>query len=316
MTRCFLRPPRFESTLLCRLFRLALAPFAELLLLLCVMPANSDSAPQMIERPDPASWSADALTLSNLGHATLLFNFLGVRAISDPSFYDRVGLSFDGILTLGPKRHVPAPLAPSEIGPLDVILITHAHMDHLDLRSLKVLPKTATVIACDQCRDLIAPLGYSDVRELKWGDSTSVKGLKVTALGAKHWGNRWPKPFGSTRGYNSYLIERDGHRVLLACDSALTDKFAPLKSTPPEVAVFSIGSYDPWIASHANPEQVWQMFKQTGAWWLVPIHWGTFRLSKEPMDEPLRRLNAAAGSQRDRIVIQSIGATWSLPMAT
>jgi L-ascorbate metabolism protein UlaG (beta-lactamase superfamily) len=305
-----------QSALLRQLFRLALVSSIMLLVLLLVMSANSDSVPQMIDRPEPASWSADSLTLSNLGHATLLFNFLGVRAISDPSFYDRVGVTFDGILTLGPKRHLPAPLAPSEVGPLDVILITHAHMDHLDLRSLKVLPKTATVIACDQCRDLIAPLGYSDVRELKWGDSTSVKGLTVTALGANHWGNRWPKPFGKTRGYNSYLIERDGHRMFLACDSALTDKFVPLKSNPPDVAVFSIGAYDPWIASHANPEQVWQMFKQTGAAWLVPIHWGTFRLSKEPMEEPLQRLNAAAGSERGRIVIQSIGATWSLPMAT
>ncbi|HEY2664318.1 MAG TPA: MBL fold metallo-hydrolase [Candidatus Binataceae bacterium] len=299
-----------------QLFRLALGAWLILLLIPLGISADPDSMPQAVNRPDPSSWSVDALTISNLGHATLLFNFFGVRAISDPSFYDRVGFALDGITTIGPKRQVPAPLTPAEVGPLDVILITHAHMDHLDLRSLKALPKSATVIACDECSDLIAPLGYRDVRELKWGDSTEVKGIKVTAFGAKHWGNRWPKPFGKARGYNSYLIEGKGHRMLLGCDSAFTDKFAALKANPPEVAVFSIGAYDPWIASHANPEQVWQMFKQTGAQWLIPIHWGTFRLSREPLDEPLKRLNAAAGSQSDRIVMQSIGATWSLPTAS
>jgi len=299
-----------------QLLKVAIGTWLVLLLFSFGISADPDSMPQAANRPAPSRWSPAALTISSLGHATLLFNFFGVRAITDPSLYDRVGLAIDGLTTLGPKRHVPPPLSPSEIGPLDVIFITHAHMDHLDLRSLNALPKTATVIACDQCSDLIAPLGYRDVRELKWGDSTEVKGIKVTALGAKHWGNRWPKPFGKTRGYNSYLIERMGHRMLLACDSAFTDKFAALKGNPPEVAVFSIGAYDPWIGSHANPEQVWQMFKETGASWLIPIHWGTFRLSREPFDEPLRRLNAAAGSQSDRIVIQSIGATWALPEAS
>ena len=75
--------------------------------------------------------------------------------------------------------------------------------------------------------------------------------------------------------------------MLLACDSAVTDIFAPLHQNPPDVAAFSIGAYDPWIWNHATPEQVWSMFLQTGAHYLIPLHWGTFRLSKEPMDEPL-----------------------------
>jgi L-ascorbate metabolism protein UlaG (beta-lactamase superfamily) len=77
--------------------------------------------------------------------------------------------------------------------------------------------------------------------------------------------------------------------------------------------VFSIGAYDPWIWNHADPEQVWTMFLQTGAHYLVPVHWGTFRLSREPMDEPMRRLIAAAGSQSDRIVLRQIGIAWQLP---
>ena len=263
-------------------------------------------------RLEPASWPDNSLTIANLGHAALLMNFFGTRVLSDPTLFSRVGMSIDSILTIGPKRFVDPPLTPAQLQHIDVILITHAHMDHLDLPSLEALPKTAVVVACEKCAKLIAPLGFNDVRELKWGETTIVKGITIRAMGARHWGRRWP-PFGEGYGFNSYVLEKNGRRMLLACDSAQTDLFASLASTPPDVAAFSIGAYDPWIYNHANPEQVWAMFQQTRARYLIPIHWGTFRLSKEPMQEPLQRLIAAAGSQQDRIVIRQIGATWTMP---
>jgi len=261
---------------------------------------------------DPASWPDSSLTISNLGHAAVLMNYFGTRAIADPSLFSRVGMSIDSIITIGPKRHVDPPLAPAELQQLDLILITHAHMDHLDIPSLKSLPKTAVVVACQKCSKIIAPLGFKDVRELKWGETTTVKGLTIRAMGARHWGRRWP-PFGEDYGFNSYVLEKNGTRTLLACDSAETDLFASVATKPPDVAIFSIGAYDPWIDNHANPEQVWSMFQQTGARYLVPIHWGTFKLSKEPMEEPLQRLIAAAGDQQSRIVLRKIGGTWTLP---
>jgi L-ascorbate metabolism protein UlaG (beta-lactamase superfamily) len=270
---------------------------------------NLDGKPPRLE---PARWPKDRLTVANLGHSTLLLNFFGVRVISDPALFDHVGLSLLGLITIGPERFVPSPLSPAELQSVDLILITHAHMDHLDIPSLRALPKSATVVACTKCGDLIAPLGFSDVRELEWGESTEVKGLKITAMGANHWGKRWP-PFGETYGFNSYILEKDGHRMLLACDSAFTDIFAAVNDHPPEVAAFSIGAYNPWIWNHADPEQVWQMFTQTGARWLIPIHWGTFRLSKEPMDEPMRRLIEAAGAESDRVVLRTIGNSWTMP---
>jgi L-ascorbate metabolism protein UlaG (beta-lactamase superfamily) len=141
-----------------------------------------------------------------------------------------------------------------------------------------------------------------------------VGGLKVAAMGARHWGRRWP-PYGIEYGFNSYVLERAGVRMLLACDSAYTNLFAPLGGDPPAIAAFSIGAYDPWIMNHANPEQVWQMFEQTRARYLVPLHWGTFRLSKEPEDEPMRRLLSAAGNQSDRVILRTIGAAWTMPLA-
>lgn len=263
-------------------------------------------------RPDPASWPRDAITIANLGHATALINLMGVQIITDPSLFDRVGFAVEPIFTIGPKRFSRPPLAPEDLQNTDLILITHAHMDHLDLPSLKRLPKTATVVACSKCSAMIRALGFADVRELKWGDSTEVKGVTIRAMGARHWGRRWP-PFGTDYGFNSYVIESRGHSILIACDSARTELFAELAANPPEVALFSIGAYDPWIWNHANPEEVWAMFQQTGARWLVPIHWGTFKLSNEPMDEPLTRLIAAAGPDSGRIAIRQIGATWTMP---
>jgi L-ascorbate metabolism protein UlaG (beta-lactamase superfamily) len=259
----------------------------------------------------PAQWPSTSVTIANLGHATLLMNYLGVRVISDPTLFERVGVAFDSLFTVGPHRLVSPPLSPAQLTGLDVILITHAHMDHLDLPSLKALPKSAVVIACTGCADLIRPLGFTDVRELGWGYSTAVDGLTVTAMGARHWGKRWP--WGRDYGFNSYVLEKKGVRMLLACDSASTDIFAKLHQNPPEIAAFSIGAYDPWIRNHANPEQVWAMFKQTGAHYLVPIHWGTFKLSKEPREEPMQRLIAAAGDQADDIVLRSIGGVWTAP---
>jgi L-ascorbate metabolism protein UlaG (beta-lactamase superfamily) len=257
-------------------------------------------------------WPENALTLENLGHATLLMNFFGVRVISDPTLFSRVGVAFDSIFTIGPRRMIAPVLSPDQLQTVRVVLITHAHMDHLDVPSLKALPKRAIVIACRGCGVLIRPLGFRDVRELDWGESTTADGLAISAMGARHWGKRFP-PFGRDYGFNSYILAKGGHRTLLACDSADTDLFAALAANPPEVAAFSIAAYDPWIWNHANPEQVWKMFMQTGARYLVPIHWGTFRLSREPVDEPMHRLIVAAGADAGRIVMRQIGKSWTLP---
>ncbi len=271
-------------------------------------PRADSQAPRL----DLSAWRDDALTIANLGHATLLMDYFGVRVISDPSLFQHVGLAIGPLVTIGPGRFTAPPLEPSGLRSVQVILITHAHMDHLDIPSLKAMGKDAVVVACARCAPLIEPLGFRDVRELKWGEKTEVRGLTITAMGAEHWGRRWP-PFGTDYGFNSYVLEKDGHRMLLACDSALTGLFAELRANPPEVAAFSIGAYNPFIWNHANPEQVWQMFQQTGARYLIPIHWGTFKLSREPMEEPLQRLIAAAGVDADRIVIKQIGVAWTLP---
>jgi L-ascorbate metabolism protein UlaG (beta-lactamase superfamily) len=276
-----------------------------------IIGADAARRPARGPQIDPLIWPNDSLTVANLGHSTLLMNFFGARVIADPVLLDKIGIAFGRWLTLGPRRLTPVPLEPSRLGPLNAILITHAHMDHLDLPSLGWLPKSAVVIACSGCADLIRPLGFADVRELKWGESTEVDGLRITAFGARHWGRRLP--WEKDRGFDSYLLDKNDTRMLLACDSAYTPMFRELAPLKLALAAFSVGAYDPWIAHHANPEQAWKMFRDSGAEYLLPIHWGTFRLSKEPLNEPLRRLADVAGAEQWRIVAAEIGEPWRLP---
>src|SRR5258708_13663114 len=91
---------------------------------------------------EPAAWPDDSLTIANLGHAAVLMNFFGTRVLADPSLFSRVGMSFDSVFTIGPKRVVDPPLAPAQFPQLHIILITHAHIDHLDHPSLKGLPRS------------------------------------------------------------------------------------------------------------------------------------------------------------------------------
>src|SRR5208282_4685737 len=131
---------------------------------------SDDGAVVSAGKLDPARWSERTLTIANLGHSALLMDWFGTRVISDPTLFNQVGLSLDSLLTIGPRRRVAPPLTSAQLQNVDVILITHAHMDHLDLPSLRALPKRAVVVACSGCASLIRPLGFLDVRELEWGE--------------------------------------------------------------------------------------------------------------------------------------------------
>jgi L-ascorbate metabolism protein UlaG (beta-lactamase superfamily) len=110
------------------------------------------------------------------------------------------------------------------------------------------------------------------------------------------------------RGYNGYVLDDSAHRVFYGGDSAYRE-FADVNSV--DLAILGIGAYDPYIAAHATPEQAWAMARQVGARWLLPIHHSTFRLSHEPMDEPMQRMVAAAGDEHKRLIIREIGGEWS-----
>ena len=261
-------------------------------------------------RPDPKSWPDDRLTVAWLGHATVLFNFHGTWLLTDPALEPRIGIG-RGMAKLGPRRLVQPALRPRELPNLDAILLSHAHMDHTDLGTLRFLPKDVPVVVQSGNQDLVRR--FTSVSELAWGEHMQLDELRIEATQARHWGARMVTD--NHRGYGGYLLQKAGRTVLFAGDTAYTDALTPLgRRVPIDLAILPIGAYDPWINNHASPEQAWNMFRRLGAEYVLPVHHSTFRLSREPVDEPIQRFLAAAGSERWRVVATEIGATWSVAL--
>jgi len=266
-------------------------------------------------KPDPTRWSDNALTLSWLGHATVLVNFYGFRILTDPALGSRVGVSL-GFGTAGPKRYVGPGLRAHELPRLDLILLSHAHMDHLDLPSLRRLNPETPVITAAATRDVLAGTRFGRIQELMWNDRSVIKSrhgdLHVQAFEVKHWGQRWPSEF--PRGYNGYVLRREDKTILFGGDTALTPLFQAVRSRGPfDLAIMPIGAYRPWIWNHCTPEQALEMANRAGAHYVVPVHHQTFRLSDEPMSEPIERLEEALRQEPERLALRQVGETFVCP---
>jgi L-ascorbate metabolism protein UlaG (beta-lactamase superfamily) len=261
-------------------------------------------------KPEPAAWSNDDLTVAWLGHATVLMNFYGTWLLTDPALRSYVGVTIAGV-AIGPRRLVQPALSIEELPPLDAVLVSHAHMDHCDLGTLKKLPRNTHVITQSGNRDLVRR--FRSVSELAWGDVVEVNGAAIEALEVNHWGAR--RLTDKHRGYGGFLISKGDKAVVFGGDTAYTRAFSRLRRrfTQIDLAILPIGAYDPYIHAHANPEQAWQMSREMNATFIMPMHHSTFRLSREPVDEPITRLVAAAGQERWRIALGRQGETWVLP---
>jgi L-ascorbate metabolism protein UlaG (beta-lactamase superfamily) len=269
---------------------------------------RTDIAPAP-QRPDPESWRDDTLTAAWLGHATVLLNLQGTTILTDPALERRIGIG-RGLAKLGPRRLVQPALLARELPPIDLILLSHAHMDHTDLGTLRLFPADTPIVVQAGNGDLVRR--FRHVHELAWGESIEIDGVQIESTEASHWGARMVTD--RHRGYGGYLLQKESYSVLFAGDTAYTDALTQLKQRGPiQLAVLPIGAYDPWIANHASPEQAWLMFRRLGAEYLLPVHHSTFRLSREPLHEPMQRLLAAAGTERWRVVVTEVGATWSMP---
>ncbi len=261
-------------------------------------------------RPRPAEWSDERLTVAWLGHATVLINFYGTWLLTDPALRARIGVRAAG-MTLGPRRLVRPALTALELPALDAVLVSHAHMDHCDLGTLKRLPRQTRAVVQKGNSDLVRR--FSKVDELAWGEAVEIKGARVESIEVNHWGAR--KLTDKHRGYGGFLVEKNGHALVFGGDTAYTKAFAQLsrRGVKIDLAVLPIGAYDPYINVHANPEQSWAMAREMGAEFILPMHHSTFRLSREQAGEPIARLLKAAGEERRRVVLTEIGQTWMLP---
>jgi L-ascorbate metabolism protein UlaG (beta-lactamase superfamily) len=267
-------------------------------------------------KPTPSKWSDAQVTLAWIGHSTVLINFFGVTVLTDPVLVPRIGIRLPGF-TIGPKRLTAPALEFDELPKIDLVLLSHAHFDHLDLRTLQRFNASTKVITAHATSDLLKKTRFSEVSELDWGESktlnTAAGEIDITAFSVKHWGARMQRDM--YRGYNAYLIERNERRVIFAGDTAMTENFAALRRHGPiDIAIMSIGAYNPWIHSHCTPEQAVQMANAAGARFIVPVHHQTFRLSFESFREPIERFEAALSKTPERIALRKIGETFVLPL--
>ena len=267
-------------------------------------------------KPNPANWSNTQVTVAWIGHATVLINFFGIKILTDPVFFPRVGIRLPGF-TIGPKRFVAPALQFHELPNIDLILLSHAHFDHFDLRTLRCFGESTTVITARATSDLLRHTRFRDVIELDWGEAKTFKTtageINIRVLPVNHWGAR--KRRDTYRGYNGYLLERKGRRIIFTGDTAMTNRFAEIRRHGAvDVAIMSIGAYNPWIQSHCSPEQAVEMANAAGAHFVVPVHHQTFRLSFEPFREPIERFEAALRKTPERIALREIGETFVLPL--
>ncbi|MFC4766678.1 MBL fold metallo-hydrolase [Effusibacillus consociatus] len=299
-------------------FRIASILFILILIALCFLfyqynrwrrhlPKPPYKRPLLI--PTPHQWKNDDITVSWIGHSTLYINFFGTKILTDPVFSERVGLSL-GPLTIGPKRHTAPALPLKSACDIDLILLSHAHMDHFDLPSLKRLAnRSVQVITAAGTSRLLKRMKFGRIQELGGKDKIELdNGMTITAVPVRHWGNRFP--WNHNYAWTGYLIEYKGVRLFFAGDTAYTPTLKELQTIGPiDIAFVPIGAYSPvsFQGAHCTPEQAWQMFLESGAKWLVPIHWDTFVLSHEPVEEPMERLLAVAGEEAGRIVIRKHG---------
>jgi L-ascorbate metabolism protein UlaG (beta-lactamase superfamily) len=280
--------------------------------------SNETTAPEF--HPDPSTWSNETLTAAWIGHATVLINFYGTWLITDPVFSSRIGLNFLGLFTLGPKRLLNPALNFEELPPIDLILLSHAHMDHLDMPSLSKFKRTIPVVMAKNTVDVVENMGWKEVHELDWGERAKVGDLEIEALEVKHFGWRYPWEEDRSRGnwngrsYNAYLVSKNGRSFVFGGDTAHQDYFSGIgdRGLAVDLAIMPIGAYDPWIFNHCNPEQAVAMADQMHARHIMPIHWRTFIQSDERTMEPIERFKAALAAQPERIALESVGQTWTM----
>jgi L-ascorbate metabolism protein UlaG (beta-lactamase superfamily) len=239
-------------------------------------------------RPKFPKLTHGQVALTWIGHASFLAQFTDLNVLIDPNFANWLFLL---------KRIRRAGLKIKDLPPIDVILLTHAHFDHFHRPTLRRLRAPKIGIMPWGMGDLAANLGFERIIELQWWESFSHDGWKVTLTPSQHWGARVLRD--SHRGYGGFLIEYQGRCLYHAGDSAYFSGFKEIaQANSPEVAMLPIGAYypDSFRRVHMGPDEAIKAFRDLKSKWLVPMHYGTFKLSFEDLDEPLRWLKELAAA--------------------
>jgi L-ascorbate metabolism protein UlaG (beta-lactamase superfamily) len=238
------------------------------------------------QRPKFPKLSRGQIALTWIGHASFLAQFTDLNVLIDPNFANWLFLM---------KRIKRAGMQMHDLPPVDLVLLTHAHFDHFHRPTLRRLPAPKIAVVPWGVGDLAHDLGFDRVIELQWWESFSHNDWKVTLTPSQHWGARVLRD--DHRGYGGFLLEHQGRRLYHAGDSAYFTGFKEIgRRSPPDVALLPIGAYypDSFRHVHMGPDEAIKAFRDLQAHWLVPMHYGTFKLSFEDLDEPPRWLQELA----------------------
>jgi len=250
--------------------------------------------PLEVVRNDGAALRANGVkpTITWIGHSTFLIQLHGLNILTDPNWSDRASpVSF-----AGPRRLVPPGLRFEDLPRIDAVVISHDHYDHLDEATARRLvaahhPRFFVPLGL---KPLLVGFGATDVTELDWWSSATLRTVTFTATPAQHSSGRGLGD-QNLRLWSSWVIAGPGHRLFFAGDTGYFGGFKQIgaKLGPFQVALLPIGGYAGWGAHHPNhicPEEAVQAFEDVRADFLVPMHWGTFALNREPFHEPPDRL--------------------------
>jgi L-ascorbate metabolism protein UlaG (beta-lactamase superfamily) len=236
------------------------------------------------------------IAVTFVNHATFLIQLCGITILTDPIWSERAS----PVTWAGPRRVRRPGVAFDDLPKIDVVLLSHNHYDHLDLPTLRRLRQTSPPIVLVAAGDgrLVGPLGFEDMRELDWWDETPIgDALKITFVPAQHSSARGL--FDRHRSlWGGYVMESLGRRVYFGGDSGYSKHFSDIKLRlgTPDIAMLGIGAYEPrWFMKpiHMNPAEAIRAHGDLGAKISIGMHFGTFQLTPEPIDQPLIDLRAA-----------------------
>jgi len=243
------------------------------------------------KRPNFPKLTRGHVAVTWIGHASFLVQFNDLNVLIDPNFANWLFFL---------KRIKRAGLRLRDLPPIDLVLLTHAHFDHFHKPTLRKLPAPKIAVLPWGVGDLAHDLGFGRVIELQTWESFSHGEWSVTLTPCKHWGAR--TLHDEHRGFGGFVLKHQNRTIYHAGDSAYSDCFKEIgRRCAPEIALLPIGAYypDSFRNVHMGPDEAMRVFRDLGAKWFVPMHYGSFKLSFEDLDAPPRWLKEIA--QRDEI---------------
>jgi len=272
---------------------------------------HSAVTPRTGETRKPVLTRNGELALTFIGHSSFFVQTGGKTILLDPNFAQWLFVL---------KRLRRPGLRIEDLPPIDLVLVTHAHFDHLHRPSLRAIARhtdrlsgrAPSIILPHNVTDLVEDLGFREIIELSRWETCDFDGVRITLVPSQHWGARIIKD--AHRAYGGYVVRSHHDSLYHAGDTAYFDGFRDIgRRLHPEVALLPIGAYNPpaFRSNHTSPEDAVRAFVDLGSRWMVPMHYGSFRLSHEPMDEPLKLLakEARRAGVQDRVRVLPEGVT-------